>query len=320
MSKFYTQSSFQSSFEQSFSQYLPSRPHCTNHFANGVYPKHKSIALLHRYIQPNSDKMIRFLCFDVDRKHSAFAWEDCNLPMPFAVVVNPNTTHTHLIYQLKNPVCCSDLAEIKPLKYLAAIQYAMTQKLNADQNYNGFLVQNPLHSDWNVLPIGINVSYSLDELADWVTLTKLPKAAKSSQVFALGRNCYLFDILRFWAYRNVKHYRSLGTEKWRLEVLSQAQQFNDFEQPLNPNEVKAIAKSVSNWVWKNIFHDNPEYIEKKSRQGKAGNIASIKTRASKAMNLKVSANLLREQGHSISEIARQLQVSRMTVYRWFDND
>jgi hypothetical protein len=90
---------------------------------------------------------------------------------PFAVVVNETNTHCHIVYALAAPVCTSDLAHEKPLRYLAAIQQAYTEKLQADVNYSGLIAKNPFSQNhWHVIPCAIHAKYTLDDLAEWVSL------------------------------------------------------------------------------------------------------------------------------------------------------
>lgn len=311
------QAMFLSTLEQiSHSQSLPKKPYCTDDLSNGIYPRLQRIAITKRYIQLNPPSVIHWMIYDIDRPNSAYAWYDANLPPPFAVVVNESNTHCHIIYRLESPVCMSDLAHEKPLRYLDAIQRAYTVKLQADVNYSGLIAKNPFSQNhWRVIYCAVNALYSLSELAEYVDLTQVPKRCKNaSEAVALGRNCYLFDSLRKVAYKSIREYRQGKVDVWRTHILDQAMSMNVFREPLPHSEIKAIAKSVANWVWKHMRHDTEAFKHKQSARGKL----SGKARLSKANNLKTSAIVLHGQGYSISEIARQLQVSRMTVYRWFE--
>ena len=304
----------------SHSEALPTRPYCTDDFSLGIYPRQQRIAITKRYIQLNPPQQQHWLVFDIDRPNSAYAWYDANLPTPFAVVVNESNTHCHIIYRLESPVCTSDLAHEKPLRYLDAIQRAYTAKLQADVNYSGLIAKNPFSQNhWRVIYCAVNALYTLDYLAEWVDLTQVPKRCKNaSEAVALGRNCAVFDSLRKVAYKSIKEYRQGKVDVWRTYILDQAMSMNVFREPLPHSEIKAIAKSVANWVWKYMKQDTEAFKQRQSVRGRKGGVVSGKTRLSKANNLKISAMVLHGQGYSISEIARQLQVSRMTVYRWFE--
>ncbi len=323
MDKLYRHSKYQSTiftlFDLSFhSESLPKKPFCSDELEKGIYPRIQRIALTKRYIQLNPPQNQHWLVFDIDRQASAFCWYDANLPSPFAVVVNPENTHCHVIYALAAPVCTSDLAHEKPLRYLAAIQHAYTEKLKADFNYSGLIAKNPFSQNhWHVIPCAIEAKYTLDELAEYVDLTQVPKRSKNaSEAFALGRNCYLFDELRKFAYKEIKQYRQGKVETWRNYVYDTAMSMNVFNEPLPSNEVKSIAKSVANWVWKHMRHDSEAFRQRQSVRGQRGGIASGKQRQSKANNHKVTARTLHDEGYRVSDIARMLGVSRQIVYAW----
>ena len=317
------QAMFLSTLEQiSHSQSLPKKPYCTDDLAQGIYPRLQRIAIKKRYIQLNPPSMQHWLVFDIDRPNSAYAWYDANLPTPFAVVVNESNTHCHIIYRLESSVCTSDLAHEKPLRYLDAIQRAYTAKLQADVNYSGLITKNPFSQNhWRVIYCAVNALYTLDYLAEWVDLTQVPKRCKiASEAVALGRNCALFDSLRKVAYKSIREYRTGKVDTWREYVLNQAIAQNTYSEPLPHSEVKAIAKSVANWVWKHMKQDNPRFTEslkhRQSMRGKKGGVVSGQSRRSKANNQRVSAQVLKGDGMSLSDIARTLGVSQSTITKW----
>lgn len=305
----------------SHSESLPTRPYCTDNLTQGIYPRQQRIAITKRYIQLNPPQQQHWLVFDIDRPNSAYAWQDANLPPPFAIVVNEVNTHCHIIYRLESPVCTSDLAHEKPLRYLAAIQRVYTERLQADVNYSGLIAKNPFSQNhWRIIPCVITAKYGLSELAEWVNLTKVPKRCKNaSEAVALGRNCAMFDSLRHHAYKSIREYRQGKVDAWKAYILDKASEQNVFNEPLPYNEVKAIAKSIADWVWKRMRHDSEAFKQRQSMRGKKGGIVSGQTRLSKANNLKTSAIVLREQGMSITAIAQALQVSVRSVNTWLNN-
>ena len=319
MDKLYRQSNYQSTvftlFDSSFhSEILPEKPYCTDNLAQGIYPRLQRIAITKRYIQLNPPQQQHWLVFDIDRPHSAFAWEDANLPPPFAVVVNETNTHCHIVYALAAPVCTSDLAHEKPLRYLAAIQQAYTEKLQADVNYSGLIAKNPFSQNhWHVIPCAIHAKYTLDELAEWVSLTNRPKRfLRVSEAVALGRNCALFDKLRVWAYVAVREFRGGKVTHWRKAVAAQAQSFNDFTCPLSVNEVSAIAKSVAKWVWARDADAEARFIARQKVKGAKGG----KAKGLANFNKRVAAEALRADGYTQKEVAEALDVCQKTISNW----
>lgn len=76
----------------------------------------------------------------------------------------------------------------------------------------------------------------------------------------MGRNCMLFDELRFWAYSAIREFWGPGMEGvWREAVRRQADVFNTFHSPLESAEVAGIARSVARFIWRSFtptgFHE-----------------------------------------------------------------
>jgi hypothetical protein len=81
----------------------------------------------------------------------------------------------------------------------------------------------------------------------------------------------MFDIVRFWAYQAVRQYLNSGFDNWHTAVLEQAMSANGaFLEPLPYSEVKATAKSISRWVWRNHAQAYATFIERQSTKGKIG--------------------------------------------------
>jgi len=216
---------------------------------------------------------VAWLIFDVDRPGAAYAWEQANLPPPTIAIVNPANAHAHLLYGLTSPVCMSDAARGAPIRLAAAVQAAYLARLGADPRYGGLVAKNPLHAAWRTL--WVQYLYDLGELAEYV---ELPRRVPRREVLGLGRNCSLFDELRFWAYRWVLIYQQNGAggDEWRRAVLGQAELLNVFDQPLSFNEVKTIAKSVATWVWRHFSAEDFSALQ--SARGKRGGRPRTTTR------------------------------------------
>ena len=129
------------------------------------------------------------------------------------------------MYDLETAICTTDNARQKPLDYLAKIQAGITRKLRADTGYSGLITKNPMHSDW-ITHVWRAEPYELGELADYVEL--LPLTTKEREV-GLGRNCDLFDEVRFWAYKAVRDYRNARdgacTKRCSITPKTQTQRF-----------------------------------------------------------------------------------------------
>jgi hypothetical protein len=251
---------------------LPRRPYCSDDLSRGLVIRHTATALRYRHIQPNAPLETAWLVFDVDYVGAAFAWEKVNLPPPTLTVSNPKNGHAHLFYGLNTPVGMSDAARDAPIRYAAAVQAAFLAKLCADPGYAGHIAKNPFHNAWSAL--WVQHLYDLGELAEYV---ELPKRHVQREVLGLGRNCTLFDELRAWAYQGVREYKRNGAtaDQWHRAVLGQAEKLNAFPVPLSFSEVKAVAKSIAKWTWRNF--SDAAFSAIQSARGKRGGRPKTRT-------------------------------------------
>jgi hypothetical protein len=91
---------------------------------------------------------------------------------------------------------------------------------------------------------------TLDYLADFVDLNDKPTA--EDRIQGLGRNCTIFDLTRFWAYKAVLPYLESKSsyQAWFNAVLERVMKENEqFPEPLQYAEIKQISKSIAKWVW-----------------------------------------------------------------------
>lgn len=197
---------------------LARRPYCTDDPATGLRIRPQATALRHRHIQANTPALRFRLVFDIDRPGALFAAEDANVAPPNWLAINPDNRHGHLGYELEIPLVTSEAGREAPVRYAAAVEYAYRRALGADVGYSGLICKNPTHGRWWTQVQAI-APYTLAELADWVDLpTKLtPRQAEET---CLGRNVRLFDRLRHWAYRNVRHYAHRA--EWALACCGKA--------------------------------------------------------------------------------------------------
>ncbi len=238
-----------------FSSKLPYKPYCSNDLNCGLKIRTQNIAIKQRYIQHNPPAAIAYLVFDIDRPDSACAWSDANLPIPAWVAVNPDNGHSHIVYGLTEPVARTDAARVDPLRYVAAIEAAYSMALDADRGYAKLVTKNPLHRHWRTYTLSNAANsgyYELSTLAEYVELPK--KLPERQDAVGLGRNVSIFDNLRKWAYNAVRsHWRPNGFSCFSDAVTKQAVKFNQqFLTPLPLSEIRAIAKSISKWTWRNM--------------------------------------------------------------------
>ncbi|MFH7767712.1 replication initiation protein [Acinetobacter sp. BSP-28] len=290
---------------------LPHKPYCMDEKPGFMLIRTKSIAVKKPYIQINPPLMTIYFVFDDDKEDAAWSWFDANLPAPLWTTQNSDNGRCHHCYKLEIPLCTSEFASIKAIKYAQAVYYAYALKMGADLNYSHLITKNPLHPQWRTT-VWTDQAYSLDYLADFVDLPK--RIPKKLEVVGLGRNVTMFEKGRHWAYKAIRDYIHYNSSyEWERAVREQIEAINNgFEQPLPYSEVKATAKSIAKWVWQRFSYGDFSAIQ--AERGAKGGKAKGETYAVKreqAMQLKAS-------GMNNTQIAKQLNVSRITIIRWFN--
>lgn len=292
---------------------LPNRPYCMDEKPGYMLIRTKAIAVKKPYIQVNPPLMTIYFVFDDDKDDSALSWFDASLPQPFWTTQNPFNGHCHHCYKLEIPLCTSEFASVKAMKYAQAVYYAYALKMGADLSYSHLITKNPLHPQWRTT-YWTKQAYSLEYLADFVDLPK--KLPKKLEVIGLGRNVTMFEKGRHWAYKAIRDYmHHNSSHEWERAVRAQLEAINSgFEQPLPYSEVKATAKSIAKWVWQRFSYGDFSAIQAK-RGAKGASKGGI-ARSTKYAELRIRAQQLKDSGVNNTQIAIQLNVSRRTIINW----
>ena len=318
-----------------FVERLPRRPYCTDDPAQGLLIRSQATALAYRHIQHNPPPHVSSLVFDIDHPEGYAAWREAGLPTPHWISINQSENshrgRAHIGYLLATPVARTNAARQKPLRYLAAIEHVMAHRLGADMRFSGLITKNPVHSDWwtiwhNVEP------YSLDYLAEFCPDEELAAYNRRSrkEVGGLGRNVTLFDNVREWAYSAVRAYwRPNGYEAWANAVRAACDSSNAFglEQggPLPVSEIKATAKSIARWVWRNLTPASfADYVDRthtpaiQARRGAKGGKVSKGGGRPKSTDWELweVIHSMKARGYSHSAIAEDLKISESTVSKY----
>lgn len=293
-----------------FIENLPRRPYCTDDPRQGQTVRARDAALRFSHVQPNTSGKVVWIAFDVDYEGGAMAWNRLHAAPPNLSVENPANGHAHLLYQLLAPVPRTEAARVRPLFYLAAVQEGLRRKLDADPGYSGHLCKNPAHERWATRQWA--GAYSLAYLSEWIDLPtpqEMQRRVRNPDYAGLGRNCELFERLRPAAYKLVRnHWRPGGAETFKEAMHTLADDLNaNFGTPLPLTEVRAIAGSVSRWVWR---HFTPaDFRQIQSARG------ARKGRARRDALLSEVLRLIGE-GRSQREVAAAVGVNHASVSRW----
>lgn len=86
-----------------------------------------------RYIQANGPTHKYWLVFDVDKPNASLDWYDSGAPAPNIVATNRENGHAHLIYGLEVSIRTAPDGRSAPLRYAAAVENALREKLGADK-------------------------------------------------------------------------------------------------------------------------------------------------------------------------------------------
>lgn len=227
----------------SFDALLPDEPYCSLGKGREAVIRDKVAAKSYPLIEPNHPHLQCWIALDIDREDSVNRWERIGLP-PNLVMENDLNGHAHYLYRLDKPVYRKKGEKSsKPDRFLKAVKRGLTFGLGGDMGYSGFLVKNPFHPDWRTYSFRDD-PYTLGEIAK-----KIPSWVPPSIQEGDGRNNTVFHALRKWAYRNLHRYEEKSA--WNEIVLNIASDINEFPEPLLESEIRAIAKSVANWVWNN---------------------------------------------------------------------
>ncbi|MFM1907430.1 MAG: hypothetical protein RLZZ591_1107 [Pseudomonadota bacterium] len=327
-------------------QRLARKPRCSATKDHSVI-RTASNALLFPYIQPNSPMAYSRIVLDLDwhnpkhRFHNlplrylseARAWEnDLGVPEPNWVALSRDKNSAHIAYELDTPVGRHEHARIKPQRYMAAVENALALAVGADEGFNGQLCKNPISSNWDLYK-GPERGRDLHELADYVELThKKIQAFNRTPRGEIGRNVFLFDEVRFWAYDNINEHRARDFESWEKAVVATAEHINAASYEHLPfltgrgllpiAECKAVGRSVARWVWAN--HGKKEltaaFSELQSWRGVRGAAAAAKVKRERREAQVIAAiGQLISQGQmpTMGKVAKLINCSTPTLSKHY---
>lgn len=329
-------------FKSRVLQHLPKKPYCSDDKSARLI-RSQCHALKEPYIQINQPSMCAWLIFDIDEPFAGqYAWEVHGLPPPNYIAFSRDSRKYHMGYAVI-PVCTTENARLRPLRYLAAIQRTYTRLLSADEGFAHLVTKNPLHSDW-LVHVFHNHEYSLGELHDAVDeLDKKKFDASDSELIGYERNVELFDALRYHSYNMIESVRQgrFTSESWCNYLIEHANGLNQkyftnavgvdgaFKGLLTDSDCHSIAKSVSKWTWRNqdsirvkerkMQLDQSQPIE--TRQALGAHYTNQKRTENAVAAIKESYEHLLTQKYKVTQkdVSEHSKVSLRTVKRhWKD--
>lgn len=241
--------------------------------------------------------------------------------------------HVDASLKAKSPPSCGLFYCPKGIAYCEAIENVATQRYGADPYYPRTWVKNPFSDEFNVYNLR-DEPYELGELAEkfelniyteqdaknYLEQTKLERKRAESEGIFLGRNCHLFDMVRHWAYQEIRKYRGADLEVWRSAVMQETMAQNAMlNNSLDYNELKGIAKSIARFCWNKDGEAEARFKATQSHRGKLGDSSpGGKARSAQFDNKREQAKALHMQGMKKSQIAKFLGVHRNSVNNWLE--
>src|SRR5699024_5386873 len=207
---------------------------------------------------------------------------------------------------LTTPVGEGGKSSIKAIKYLSSVQHALRLALGADRSYGGNLIKNPCHNAHMVYLTGAKPSYELAELAEHLDLQS-PIKTDAANDYGYGRNFSVFEHVRYQAYPLAETHSYSALESVLTGI---ANKYNQrFDEPLFPNEIKHIVRSIARYCSKNDFTaSHKAFSELQSHRSKK--------RWGDNTDKQKQAQIWAAEGVKIGVIAEHLNISRQTLNRW----
>lgn len=265
------------------------------------------------WLQCNLKNSVHVLVYDIDNYYVHDLILDETMPVPNCIAENPDNGHFHAFYFLQNKVYSNNAENMKPYRYLSAIDKALTEYLNADKSYNKHVCKNILSDKWNVMFFH-DYLWHLDDFKFYITLPRQTLQKTFHFVHSLGRNCTVFygnakqafRILREWNFN--MDFFELRTE---LYMFAERVYQPTFVSYLPHNELINICTSNSKFT---LRHGSLEAFTKHQLFANSHRVKQQKETAEK--DYKAILDVRIANPHlSTRDIAKQLSTSQSKVVR-----
>lgn len=226
-------------------------------------------AVQQRFIQANPRRFQNALVVDIDRASAVMDALEKPHEHPDPSWVIETDRGAHVGWWLSSPVCRSEYAARKPMRYAARVQEGLVRTLDADPAYTGFITRNPVFSDLAPGEViwGSERAYELGEMRTATMPRQLPRKTENART-DLGRNCALFEEGRHEVYRLNRAMGFPHADALYRAALSHLLDLNSAIPqaaggPLDLAEVRSIASSMARWTAEH--HTAAGFSEKQGR-------------------------------------------------------
>ena len=280
--------------------YSPQRPYATDNLMYGIGHQQRSEALQKRFIQANVKTQKNLIVIDLDVEDAemhlkSLIWDDEVLPEPAYITTNPATSHCQAGWFIDGMA-----GTARQLFVFKQIQDGFAQLAGGDPHFTGLMMRNPL-SEYQITEWINEKVWSFSELLAFLPESMRKAVSKpliliSEETEILGRNHWLFENARKWAYS--AYYQTLindvNTDVFESLLAQRLQELNAELSPKLPaSEVRSVNRSILKFLYSNFSLD-----EAKAKQ-EAGRVKSLKTRQAKAEQKYLTLKEIVSEGHSL---------------------
>lgn len=219
-----------------------------------------------KWVQYNSDDRFRVLSVDIDNSHDCMMYEDFNLPKPTWTIQTTKGFQYH--WALKSDIPLKTATSNKSIKLIKDILNKLVALLDGDINAIGInrVFRNPVtnRSWFTGNEVELKEFYDLPSPKEDYFNKLLGRVEKQKNLFGAtygatydfssmkegdGRNCALFDVLRYWAYDEAKQgsYNKFNLQR-KAEYLN-----STFAEPQKEKAVLSTVEEID-WFIENKFN------------------------------------------------------------------
>ncbi len=219
-----------------------------------------------KWVQYNSDDRLRVISVDIDNSHDSMMYQDFNLPKPTWIIQTDKGFQYH--WALKQDIPLKTVNSNKSIKLVKDILNKLVALLDGDFNAIGInrVFRNPVtnRSWFTGNEVELKEFYDLQTPKEDYFNKLLGRVEKQKNLFGAtygatydfssmkegdGRNCALFDVLRYWAYDEAKQgsYDKFALQR-KAEYLN-----STFAEPQKEKAVLATVEEID-WFIENKFN------------------------------------------------------------------